>query len=99
MAKYARPDGRSYGQLRPIRIKVGVAKFAEGSAYIEYGDKQVLCTASIEERVPRHLENKEQGWDTAEDARLPRATAARNQRESRAGRTGARTRALQRRGG
>src|SRR5439155_1721064 len=54
-SKFVRPDGRAYGQLRPIRIKVGVAKFAEGSAYIEYGDTQVLCTASLEEPVPRHV--------------------------------------------
>src|SRR5438132_14115179 len=95
-SKFVRPDGRAYGQLRPIRIKVGVAKFAEGSAYIEYGDTQVLCTASLEERVPRHLEGKDQGWVTAEYAMLPRATPERNQRESIAGRAGRRTFELQR---
>ena len=95
-SKFVRPDGRAYGQLRPIRIKVGVAKFAEGSAYIEYGDTQVLCTASLEERVPRHLEGKDQGWVTAEYAMLPRATPERNQRESMAGRPGGRTFEIQR---
>src|SRR5881409_732340 len=96
MAKYARPDGRAYEAMRPVRIKVGVAKFAEGSAYIEYGDTQVLCTASLEDRVPRHLEGKEQGWVTAEYAMLPRATPERSQRESMEGRPGGRTFEIQR---
>src|ERR687883_1140478 len=95
-SKFQRPDGRAYGQMRPVRIKVGVAKFAEGSAYIEYGDTQVLCTASLEDRVPRHLEGKEQGWVTAEYAMLPRATPERNQRESMSGRPGGRTFEIQR---
>ena len=82
--------------MRPVRIKVGVAKFAEGSAYIEYGDTQVLCTASVEDRVPRHLEGKDQGWVTAEYAMLPRATPERSQRESMAGRPGGRTFEIQR---
>lgn len=96
MTRYARPDGRAYDALRPVRIKVGVAKFAEGSAYIEYGDTQVLCTASVEERVPRHLEGTEQGWVTAEYAMLPRATPERSARESLQGRPGGRTFEIQR---
>jgi ribonuclease PH len=94
--RYVRPDGRAYGATRPVAIKVGVAKFAEGSAYIEFGDTQVLCTASVEERVPRHLEGREQGWVTAEYAMLPRATPERSQRESMAGRPGGRTFEIQR---
>jgi ribonuclease PH len=82
--------------MRPVRIKVGVAKFAEGSAYIEFGDTQVLCTASVEDRLPRHLEGKEQGWVTAEYAMLPRSTPERSQRESIAGRPGGRTFEIQR---
>src|SRR2546426_7757732 len=96
MAQFVRPDGRAHEQMRPVRIKVGVAKFAEGSAYIEYGDTQVLCTASVEDRVPRHLEGKDQGWVTAEYAMLPRATPERSQRESMAGRPGGRTFEIQR---
>ncbi len=96
MPKFQRPDGRAYDAMRPVHIKVGVAKFAEGSAYIEYGDTQVLCTASLEEKVPRHLEGKEQGWVTAEYAMLPRATPERSQRESMAGRPGGRTFEIQR---
>ncbi len=96
MTKYQRPDGRAYDALRSVRIKVGVAKFAEGSAYIEFGDTQVLCTASVEERVPRHLEGTESGWVTAEYAMLPRATPERSTRESMAGRPGGRTFEIQR---
>ena len=96
MTKFERPDGRASDAMRPVRIKVGVAKFAEGSAYIEFGDTQVLCTASVEERVPRHLEGREQGWVTAEYAMLPRATPERSQRESMAGRPGGRTFEIQR---
>src|SRR2546427_6683299 len=96
MAQFVRPDGRAHEQMRPGRIKVGVAKFAEGSAYIEYGDTQVLCTASVEDSVPRHLEGKDQGWVTAEYAMLPRSTPERSQRESIAGRPGGRTFEIQR---
>ena len=91
-----RPDGRRPDAIRPVKIEVGVSKFAEGSARISFGDTQVLCLASVEDRVPRHLEGKEQGWVTAEYAMLPRSTPERSQRESLAGRPGGRTFEIQR---
>jgi len=94
--KYARPDGRAYDALRPVKIEIGVSKFAEGSARISFGDTQVLCLATIEESVPRHLLGKEQGWVTAEYAMLPRSTPERSRRESLEGRPGGRTFEIQR---
>jgi len=93
---YERPDGRSYDALRPIEITVGVSKFAEGSCEIRYGDTEVLCLATVEDSVPRHLIGKDQGWVTAEYAMLPRSTPERSQRESIAGRPGGRTFEIQR---
>ncbi len=93
---FNRPDGRAGDALRPITIEVGVSKFAEGSARISFGDTQVLCLASLEDKVPRHLEGKDQGWVTAEYAMLPRSTPERSQRESIAGRPGGRTFEIQR---
>ncbi len=94
--KYERPDGRSYDALRPIEITVGVSKFAEGSCEIRFGDTEVLCLATVEDSVPRHLIGKDQGWVTAEYAMLPRSTPERSQRESIAGRPGGRTFEIQR---
>lgn len=94
--KYARPDGRAFEALRPVTIEVGVSKFAEGSARISFGDTQVLCLATVEESVPRHLIGKEQGWVTAEYAMLPRSTPERSRRESLEGRPGGRTFEIQR---
>ena len=91
-----RPDGRGPRDLRPIRIETGVSKFAEGSARIAFGDTVVLCLATVEDRVPRWLEGKGQGWITAEYAMLPRSTPERSQRESLAGRPGGRTFEIQR---
>ena len=96
MSGYERAEGRDYAAIRPVRIEVGVSKFAEGSARISFGDTQVLCLATLEDRVPRHLEGKDQGWVTAEYAMLPRATPERSQRESIAGRPGGRTFEIQR---
>jgi len=93
---YARPDGRAADALRPVAIEVGVSKFAEGSARITMGDTVVLCLATLEDRVPRHLEGKDQGWVTAEYAMLPRATPERSPRESIVGRPGGRTFEIQR---
>ena len=93
---YERPDGRAYGGMRPVKIEVGVSKFAEGSCRISFGDTQVLCLATLEDRVPRHLEGKDTGWVTAEYAMLPRSTPERSQRESLAGRPGGRTFEIQR---
>jgi ribonuclease PH len=96
VSEFKRPDGRRPDALRPVKIEVGVSKFAEGSARISFGDTEVLCLASVEDRVPRHLEGKEQGWVTAEYAMLPRSTPERSQRESIAGRPGGRTFEIQR---
>lgn len=94
--RYSRPDGRAYDALRPVKIEVGVSKFAEGSARISFGDTQVLCLATVEESVPRHLIGKDTGWVTAEYAMLPRSTPERSRRESLEGRPGGRTFEIQR---
>ena len=96
MSKFKRPDGRGAEQLRPVKIELGVSKFAEGSARISFGDTQVLCLATVEESVPRHLIGKETGWVTAEYAMLPRSTPERSRRESMEGRPGGRTFEIQR---
>src|SRR3989441_7885826 len=96
MSNFKRPDSRANDALRPIKIEVGVSKFAEGSARISFGDTQVLCLATVDDRVPRHLEGKDQGWVTAEYAMLPRSTPERSQRESLSGRPGGRTFEIQR---
>lgn len=96
MASYTRPDGRAAGALRPVTIEVGVAKFAEGSARIAFGDTIVLCLATLTDSVPKFLDGKGQGWITAEYAMLPRSTPERSQRESIAGRPGGRTFEIQR---
>ena len=93
---YARADGRKLTSLRPITIETGVSKFAEGSARVSFGDTQVLCLATLQESVPKHLEGKGTGWVTAEYAMLPRSTPERSQRESIAGRPGGRTFEIQR---
>ena len=76
-----RSDGRAPDQLRPVTITRGYTKHAEGSALIEVGDTQVICTVSVEERVPPFLKGKGEGWITAEYGMLPRATSTRSQRE------------------
>lgn len=75
-----RIDGRSHDQLRPIEIKTGINKFAEGSCIITCGNTQVLCTASVEDRTPRHVPEGE-GWVTAEYSMLPRANRDRTRRD------------------
>ena len=95
-AGYERPGKRAYDALRPVEITVGVSKFAEGSCQIRFGDTEVLCLATVEETVPRHLLGKEQGWVTAEYAMLPRSTPERSRRESLEGRPGGRTFEIQR---
>jgi len=91
-----RADGRRPDQLRPVTLTLGVLKWAEGSCRIRVGDTDVLCAATIEDRVPPHLRGKGTGWVTAEYAMLPRATAERSQRESARGRIGGRTHEIQR---
>jgi ribonuclease PH len=91
-----RADGRSPTQLRPVTLTLGVLKWAEGSCRIRVGDTEVLCAATIQDRVPPHLRGKGTGWVTAEYAMLPRATAERTERESSKGRIGGRTHEIQR---
>jgi ribonuclease PH len=91
-----RADGRRPDQLRPVTLTLGVQKWAEGSCRIRVGDTEVLCAASIEDRVPPHLRGKGTGWVTAEYSMLPRATAERSQREAAKGRIGGRTHEIQR---
>jgi ribonuclease PH len=92
----ARADGRTAGDLRPVTLTLGVLKWAEGSCRIRVGDTDVLCAATIEDRIPPHLRGSGTGWVTAEYAMLPRATAERTQRESAKGRIGGRTHEIQR---
>jgi ribonuclease PH len=92
----AREDGRSPGDLRPVSMTVGVLKWAEGSCRIRAGDTEVLCAATIGDRVPPHLRGKGMGWVTAEYSMLPRATAERSDRESVRGKVGGRTHEIQR---
>jgi ribonuclease PH len=91
-----RGDGRAPTQLRPVSFTMGVQKWAEGSCVIRVGDTEVLCAATIEDRVPPHLRGKGTGWVTAEYSMLPRATAERSPRESAKGRIGGRTHEIQR---
>ena len=91
-----RSDGRGPTDLRPVSFTLGVQKWAEGSCLIKVGDTQVLCAATIADRVPPHLRGKGTGWVTAEYAMLPRATAERTDRESAKGRIGGRTHEIQR---
>ena len=91
-----RADGRGPSDLRPVSFTLGVQKWAEGSCRIKVGDTEVLCAATIVDRVPPHLRGKGTGWVTAEYAMLPRATAERTDRESVKGRIGGRTHEIQR---
>jgi ribonuclease PH len=91
-----RSDGRSAGDLRPTRLTPGFLAHAEGSVLIEVGRTRVICSASVEERVPPFLRNSGKGWVTAEYGMLPRATSTRTQREATAGKVGGRTQEIQR---
>ncbi|HXH03340.1 MAG TPA: ribonuclease PH [Candidatus Competibacteraceae bacterium] len=91
-----RPSGRASDELRPIRLIRSFTKHAEGSVLVEFGDTRVLCTASVEEKVPPFLKGKGQGWVTAEYGMLPRATHTRNPREAARGQQGGRTQEIQR---
>jgi len=90
-----RPSGREINQMRPVSIETGVTRHAEGSCLIKCGDTHVLCTASIDERVPPWMKNSGLGWVTAEYGMLPRATHTRGQREAKRGQSG-RTQEIQR---
>ncbi|MFL5674778.1 MAG: ribonuclease PH [Chloroflexota bacterium] len=91
-----RADGRAPSDLRPVTFTLGVQKWAEGSCRIRMGDTEVLCAATISDRVPPHLRGKGTGWITAEYSMLPRATAERTDRESVRGKIGGRTHEIQR---
>ena len=91
-----RPSGRALDQMRDISIETDVTRHAEGSCLIRCGDTHVLCTASLEERVPPFLRNTGQGWVTAEYGMLPRATTTRMRREAAAGKQSGRTQEIQR---
>ena len=91
-----RPSGRAADALRPISLEPGVSKHAEGSCLARFGDTHVLCTASIEDRVPPFLRNTGRGWVTAEYGMLPRSTHTRSRREAAQGKQGGRTLEIQR---
>src|SRR5579862_6117090 len=77
-----RPDGRAPDEMRPVRITRGYMKYAEGSCLAEFGDTKVICTATVEEKVPPFLKNSGKGWVTAEYAMLPRSCKERTQRDT-----------------
>ena len=91
-----RPSGRNLDEMRSISIEIDVTRHAEGSCMIRCGDTHVLCTATLEERVPPFLKNSGLGWVTAEYGMLPRATHSRMRRESAAGKQSGRTQEIQR---
>lgn len=91
-----RPSGRELSEMRPVSIETGVTKHAEGSCMIKMGDTHVLCTATLEERVPPFLKGSGLGWVTAEYGMLPRSTTSRMRREASAGKQGGRTVEIQR---
>jgi len=91
-----RADGRAWNELRPVRIVPGFQSFAEGSVLIEVGKTQVLCSVSVEERVPNFIRELGGGWVTAEYSMLPRATSTRSQRDSSLGRISGRNQEIQR---
>ena len=91
-----RKNNRSNNEMRPLKIEVGVNKHAEGSALIKFGDTQVICTASIENHVPRWMRGSNEGWITAEYGMLPRSTHERMNREAARGKQSGRTMEIQR---
>ena len=92
----SRAHGRNQNQLRPVKITRGYTVHAEGSVLIEFGDTRVLCTASVEEKVPGHKKGSGEGWVTAEYGMLPRATHTRGDREAARGKQSGRTQEIQR---
>jgi len=91
-----RGDGRTFNQLRPIKITPGFQTFAEGSVLVELGKTRVICSVSLDERVPSFLKNTGKGWVTAEYSMLPRATLTRTQRDSSQGHISGRSQEIQR---
>ena len=93
---FIRTQGRAADALRPVRLQRRYTKHAEGSVLVSFGDTQVLCTASVEERVPPHKRGSGEGWVTAEYGMLPRATHTRSDREAARGKQSGRTQEIQR---
>jgi ribonuclease PH len=91
-----RPSGRAFDQLRAISLEPGFSKYAEGSCLARFGETHVLCTASVEEKVPSFLRNSGKGWVTAEYGMLPRSTHTRTDREAAKGKQSGRTQEIQR---
>lgn len=91
-----RPSGRRPDQLRPVRIQRGFTKHAEGAVLVEFGETKVLCTASVEDKVPPFLRDSGRGWITAEYGMLPRSTHTRTDREAARGKQSGRTQEIQR---
>jgi len=96
MTTSSRPHGRAADALRPVTITRGYTKHAEGSVLIAFGDTKVLCTASVEEKVPPHKRGSGSGWVTAEYGMLPRSTHTRSDREAARGKQSGRTQEIQR---
>ncbi|MCM5678886.1 ribonuclease PH [Schlegelella sp. S2-27] len=96
MTTFNRSQGRAPDALRPVRLTRHYTKHAEGSVLIEFGDTRVLCTASVEERVPPHKKGSGEGWVTAEYGMLPRSTHTRSDREAARGKQSGRTQEIQR---
>ena len=96
MTEFVRNGGRAADQLRQVRITRGYTIHAEGSVLIEFGNTKVLCTASVEEKVPGHKKGSGEGWVTAEYGMLPRATHTRSDREAARGKQSGRTQEIQR---
>jgi ribonuclease PH len=96
MENRMRASGRAADMMRQVTLEAGVAKYAEGSCLAKFGDTHVLCTATVEERVPPFLRNTGKGWVTAEYGMLPRSTTTRTDREAARGRQSGRTQEIQR---
>jgi ribonuclease PH len=96
MTDMQRSGARAAGQLRPIRLTRGFTVHAEGSVLVEFGGTKVLCTASVEEKVPPHKRGSGEGWVTAEYGMLPRSTHTRSDREAARGKQSGRTQEIQR---
>lgn len=95
-SRIQRSDGRRWDEIRPVKVTRSFIKHADGSVLMEMGDTKVICTASVEDKVPPFLRDKGQGWVTAEYAMLPRATQERTMREAARGKQGGRTLEIQR---
>src|SRR5690606_14646759 len=91
-----RPSGRTNDQLRQVSFELGVIRHAEGSCLVKFGDTHVICTASLDDRVPAWLRDQRKGWITAEYGMLPRATHSRTDREAARGKQSGRTQEIQR---